>query len=45
VLLTVLYRPGWRGAGAILVTTVVVVLFLGLNISILGLVFVPKELV
>lgn len=42
VLLTLLYRPGWRGAGAILVTTVVVVLFLGLNISILGLVFVPK---
>ena len=44
VLLTVLYRPGWRGAGAILVTTVVVVLLLGLNISILGLVFVPKAL-
>jgi hypothetical protein len=42
--LTVLYRPGWRGAGAILVTTVVVILFLGLNISILGLVFVPKAL-
>jgi hypothetical protein len=29
VLLTVLYRPGWRGAGAILVTTVVVVLSWG----------------
>lgn len=40
-LLTALYRPGWRGAAAILVTTVVVVLFLGLNISILGLVSVP----
>ncbi len=44
VLLSVLYRPGWRGAVAILVTTVVVVLFLGMNISILGLVFVPKSL-
>lgn len=44
VLLTVLYRPGWRGVGAIFVTTVVVVLFLGMNISILGLVFVPKAL-
>ena len=43
-LLTVLYRPGWRGAGAIFVTTVLVVLFLGLNISILGLVFVPRAL-
>ena len=43
-LLTALYRPGWRGAGAILLTTVVVVLSLGLNISILGLVFVPKAL-
>jgi hypothetical protein len=43
-LLTVLYRPGWRGAGAILVTAIVVVLFLGMNISILGLVFVPKAL-
>jgi hypothetical protein len=42
VLLTVVYRPGWRGAVAILATTVVVVLSLGLNISILGLVFVPK---
>jgi hypothetical protein len=42
-LLTVLYRPGWLGGVAILVTTLVVVLFLGLNISILGLVFVPKS--
>ncbi len=43
VLLIALYRPGWRGAGAILVTAVAVVAFLGLNISILGLVFVPKS--
>jgi len=43
-LLGALYRPGWGGAGAILVTTLVVVLFLGLNISILGLVFVPRSM-
>jgi len=42
--LTLLYRPGWRGAAAIFVTAVAVVAFLGLNISILGLVFVPKSL-
>ena len=42
-LLTVLYRPGLVGRLAILTTTLVIVLFLGLNISILGLVFVPKS--
>ena len=42
-LLTVLYRPRRLGALAIFVTTLVVVFFLGLNISILGLVFVPKS--
>ena len=42
-LLTLLHRPGWQGGVAILVTTLVIVLFLGLNISILGLVFVPKS--
>jgi hypothetical protein len=42
-LLTLLYRPGRLGALAIFVTTLVVILFLGLNISILGLVFVPKS--
>ena len=42
-LLTVLYRPGLVGRLAILMTTLVIVLFLGLNISILGLVFVPKS--
>src|SRR6185295_18224024 len=40
-LLTVLYRPGWRGAASLLLTTGVMVLLLGLNISILGLVGVP----
>lgn len=42
MLLGRLYRPGWRGAGALLVTTTVLVLVLGLNISILGLVQVPR---
>ena len=41
-LLTLHYRTGWRGAGALLVTTAVLVLFLGLNISVLGLVEVPR---
>lgn len=41
-LLSMRYRPGWQGIGAILLTTVVVVLVLGMNISILGLVFVPR---
>jgi len=42
-LLTLLNRPGWRGGVAILATTLVIVLFLGLNISILGLVFIAKS--
>jgi hypothetical protein len=41
-LLSAAYRPGWRGAGGLLVTTGVLVLVLGLNISILGLVGVPR---
>jgi hypothetical protein len=42
-LLTVWHRPRWPGAVAILVTTLVIVLFLGMNISILGFVFIPKS--
>jgi hypothetical protein len=42
-LLIVLYRAAWLGRVAIFVTTLVIVLFLGLNVSILGLVFVPKS--
>jgi hypothetical protein len=42
VLLSVIYRPGWRGAAGLLLTTGVLVLLLGLNISILGLVGVPR---
>ncbi len=41
-LLSVIYRPGWRGAAGLLLTTGVLVLLLGLNISILGLVGVPR---
>ena len=41
-LLSVIYRPGWRGAAGLLLTTGVLVLLLGLNISILGLVWVPR---
>lgn len=40
--LTLLYHPGWRGALALLVTTTVLILRLGLDISILGLVPVPR---
>lgn len=41
--LTALYRPRWPGAVAIMVTACVIVLFLGMNISILGLVVVPRS--
>jgi hypothetical protein len=41
---TVLDRPGWQGAGAIVLTAVLMVMALGLNSSILGLVAVPKTL-
>lgn len=42
--LGVRYRAGWAAVGAILITTFVIVLMLGMNISILGLVSVPKTL-
>jgi hypothetical protein len=42
-LLSRIYRPGWRRSGGLLVTTTVLVLFLGLNISILGLVAIPRS--
>jgi hypothetical protein len=41
--LMALYRPGWRGAWALLATTIAIVLLLGMNISILGLVVVPRS--
>ena len=42
-LLCLRYHVGWRGAGGVLVTTVVLVALLGLNISILGFVSVPRS--
>jgi len=42
-LLSMLYRPGWWRSGALLLTTAVLVLFLGLNISVLGLVALPRS--
>jgi hypothetical protein len=42
-LMVTLYRPNIVGAFALLVTTAVMVAFLGLNISILGLVDVPSS--
>jgi hypothetical protein len=41
IVLTVRYRPSWPGALGLLITTGVLVVLLGLNISILGLVDVP----
>jgi hypothetical protein len=41
-MITALYRPSWHGVVAILVTNFVIVLFLGMNISILGFVIVPR---
>jgi hypothetical protein len=41
--LMALYRPSWKGAGALLTTTLAIVLLLGMNISILGLVAVPRS--
>jgi hypothetical protein len=37
------YRPGWLGVGAILLTTVVLLALLGLNVSVIGLVEVPRS--
>lgn len=42
-LLAAVYRPRWPGALSLLTTTAVMVVFLGLNISILGLVDVPSS--
>ena len=42
VVLSVLYRASWYGALSLLVTSTTLVLLLGLNISILGLVDVPS---
>jgi hypothetical protein len=38
-----IHRPSWRGTAAIFITNLVIVLFLGMNISILGFVAVPRS--
>lgn len=43
VLVTWLFGRGWRDLGAIGLTTAVLVLFLGLNISAIGLVEIPRS--
>lgn len=42
VVLSLLYRRGWRGLGAILLATTVLVILLGLNVSVIGLVSIPR---
>lgn len=42
LLVSLLYRRGWRGLGAILLSSAVLVTFLGLNVSIIGLVDIPR---
>lgn len=42
VLVTLLYRAGWKRFGAVLLTCVVLVLLLGLNVSAIGLVDIPR---
>lgn len=37
-----LYRCGWRGFGAILMASALLVSLLGLNVSIMGLVYIPR---
>lgn len=42
VILSLLYWCGWRGFGAILIASALLVTLLGLNVSILGLVYIPR---
>ena len=42
VALALLYRRGWRGFGASLLASTVLVTFLGLNVSVIGLVDIPR---
>lgn len=41
-LVSLLYRRSWRRTGAILLTCTVLVLLLGLNVSVIGLVAIPR---
>ena len=43
VILSLLYRRGWRGFGAILLASTVLVMLLGLNVSVIGLVIIPRS--
>jgi hypothetical protein len=40
--LSAIHRPSWHGIAAIFITNLVIVLFLGMNISILGFVTLPR---
>lgn len=42
VVISLLYRRSWLRIGAILLTCTVLVLLLGLNVSVIGLVFIPR---
>ena len=42
VLVSLLYRRSWLHFGAILLTCTVLVLLLGLNVSVIGLVYIPR---
>lgn len=42
VLVTMLYGPSWKRFGAVLLTCSVLVLLLGLNVSVIGLVSIPR---
>jgi hypothetical protein len=41
--LSAIHRPSWHGIAAIFITNLVIVLFLGMNISILGFVALPRS--
>jgi len=43
LVLSLVYRRGWRGLVAILVASTTVVTFLGLNVSVIGLVTIPRS--
>ena len=42
VVMSLIYRRSLKGYGILLLTSTVLVLFLGLNVSVIGLVFVPR---
>jgi hypothetical protein len=42
VLVSLLYKRSWLNFGAILLTCIVLVMLLGLNVSVIGLVYIPR---